>query len=311
MRLLGSLLVILLEFALSTRVLAQIPDCTGMTSLDLSGAGISDLSPLATCTSLEQLFLGNNEISDISPLAGLENLRNLNLESNQITDIGPLDGLTQLTSLELGSNQISDITALGGLTQLTSLRLQVNQISDITALSGLTQLTSLRLHFNQISDITALVSTGLGDGDYVDLRQNPLSCDPSILVHIPALEARGITVDWTDTGQCTDDADEDGTPDYADNCIIVPNGPLIPDAGGHSQLDTDGDLYGNACDCDFDQNGTCNIADFSIFRVDFWDTHDSGVGTDMDGSGRVGIGDFSLFREGFWEAVPGPSGLVP
>jgi hypothetical protein len=107
------------------------------------------------------------------------------------------------------------------------------------------------------------------------------------------------------------DADADGIADSLDNCTEVPNGTLIPDAGGHSQLDTDGDDYGNVCDCDFDQNLTCNIADFSIFRVDFGDTFDSGVGTDMDGSGRVGIGDFGLFRDGFWAAVPGPSGLVP
>jgi hypothetical protein len=118
-----------------------------------------------------------------------------------------------------------------------------------------------------------------------------------------------VVVFGTCSGCC--DTDGDGIPDTSDNCIDVANGPLLPDAGGHSQLDTDGDGYGNACDCDFDQSGACNIADFSIFRVDFWATWDSGVGTDMDGSGRVGIGDFSLFRDGFWATVPGPSGVVP
>jgi hypothetical protein len=122
-----------------------------------------------------------------------------------------------------------------------------------------------------------------------------------------------------DDPDCTDpddpvegpDADDDGVSDASDNCIEVANGPLAPDAGGQSQLDTDGDGYGNACDCDFDQSEACNIADFSIFRTDYWDTFDSGVGTDMDGSGRVGIGDFSLFRDGYQATVPGPSGLAP
>jgi hypothetical protein len=107
------------------------------------------------------------------------------------------------------------------------------------------------------------------------------------------------------------DRDGDGVLDAGDNCSEVANGTLVPDAGGNSQLDTDGDGYGNACDCDFDQNLSCNIADFSIFRVDFGDSWDSGVGTDMDGSGRVEIGDFSLFRSGFSAMAPGPSGLVP
>jgi hypothetical protein len=123
-----------------------------------------------------------------------------------------------------------------------------------------------------------------------------------------------------DDPDCTDpsdpleapDADADGVADTSDNCTEAANGPLIPDAGGHSQLDTDGDGFGNACDCDFDQNGFCNIADFTIFRDAFrtiWDWEY--VDTDMDGNGAVNIADFSLFRDGFVRGVPGPSGLVP
>ncbi len=98
------------------------------------------------------------------------------------------------------------------------------------------------------------------------------------------------------------DSDGDGIPDASDNCIEAEN------AG---QLDTDGDDYGNACDCDFDQNLACSIADFSIFREDYIATADRGVGTDMDGNGAVSIADFSLFRTGYVAGVPGPSGLVP
>jgi hypothetical protein len=98
------------------------------------------------------------------------------------------------------------------------------------------------------------------------------------------------------------DSDGDGIPDVSDNCIEEENA---------SQLDTDGDDYGNACDCDFDQNLTCSIADFSIFREDYIATADRGVGTDMDGNGAVSIADFSLFRTGYIVGAPGPSGLVP
>ena len=98
------------------------------------------------------------------------------------------------------------------------------------------------------------------------------------------------------------DSDGDGIPDASDNCIDVPNG---------GQLDSDGDDYGNACDCDFDQNLACSIADFSIFREDYITTVDRGVGTDMDGNGAVSIADFSLFRPGYVAGAPGPSGLAP
>jgi len=98
------------------------------------------------------------------------------------------------------------------------------------------------------------------------------------------------------------DSDGDGVPDTSDNCIDVQNS---------GQLDTDGDDYGNACDCDFDQNLRCNISDFNVFLPDFAAALDSGVGTDMDGNGSVGIADFNLFLPGFAAGVPGPSGLVP
>jgi len=98
------------------------------------------------------------------------------------------------------------------------------------------------------------------------------------------------------------DSDGDGIVDSSDNCIDVQNS---------GQLDTDGDDYGNACDCDFDQSLTCGIADFNIFLPDFQAAVDSGVGCDMDRNGTVGIDDFNLFLPGFVAGVPGPSGLVP
>ena len=98
------------------------------------------------------------------------------------------------------------------------------------------------------------------------------------------------------------DRDGDGILDASDNCTEAENA---------SQLDSDGDDYGNACDCDFDQNLACSIADFSIFREDYIATMDRGVGTDMDGNGAVSIADFSLFRDGYVAGEPGPSGLVP
>jgi hypothetical protein len=44
------------------------------------------------------------------------------------------------------------------------------------------------------------------------------------------------------------DTDADGVPDYRDNCILVPNGPLIPGDAASSQRDSDGDHVGDACE---------------------------------------------------------------
>lgn len=104
------------------------------------------------------------------------------------------------------------------------------------------------------------------------------------------------------------DSDADGIPDQNDNCIEQPNGPLLPDAGEHSQLDADGDGYGNACDPDLDNSGIVNFADLAIFRAAFGEV--SAI-ADLDGSGGpVNFADLAIFRTWFGEQ-PGPSALAP
>ena len=54
------------------------------------------------------------------------------------------------------------------------------------------------------------------------------------------------------------DADDDGISNSFDNCVLEANS---------SQLDGDGDGFGNACDADFDQDGVTNFLDLDYFKV--------------------------------------------
>ena len=173
-------------------------DMAALTRLSAGSSNISDLTGLEHAINLTWLNLGNNSISDISSLAELTNLSSLNLSSNSILDIASLSGLTNLTWLNLSSSSISDITSLAGLTKLNSLNLSSNSILDIASLSGLTNLTWLNLWNNSISDLSALLTnTGLGSKDKVNVKGNPLS-SVSIDTHIPALQSRGVTVNFDD-----------------------------------------------------------------------------------------------------------------
>jgi hypothetical protein len=101
------------------------------------------------------------------------------------------------------------------------------------------------------------------------------------------------------------DVDGDAVPDDVDNCSIAAN---------PSQLDSDGDGCGNACDCDFDQNGVCGGSDFSTLRLCFGRRVPAAgppedpdcAESDMDGNLVVGASDFSLLRLRF-QAPPGPA----
>ena len=171
-----------------------------LTRLDARNANISDLTGLEGATNLRILNLRGNSVSDISAVAGLTNLTELYLSSNNISDISAVGGLTNLTWLNLSVNNlvnnISDISAVAGLTNLTELYLSSNNISDISAVGGLTNLTWLNLSVNNISDISPLVANaGLGDGDRIYVKRNPLSYQ-SIHTHIPTLQSRGVRVEF-------------------------------------------------------------------------------------------------------------------
>ncbi len=213
--------IILTRLLLSNNSITDLSPLSGLTSLSslsLSSNSISDVSPLSGLTSLTYLTLHNNSISAVSALSELTRLTRLRLDSNSISDISGLSGLTSLTSLVLNSNTISDVSPLSGLTSLTSLILNNNTISDVSPLSDLTHLTYLVLNYNSIVDISPLsnltnietlwlrnnsitdlsplvANTGWGSGDRVDVRDNPLS-DASINTHIPALQGRGVTVQF-------------------------------------------------------------------------------------------------------------------
>ena len=166
-----------------------------LTRLDANEAGISDLTGLEHATNLRRLHLWRNSVSDLSSLAGLTKLTGLYLGGSSASDLSPLAGLTNLESLFLDSNGVSDLSPLAGLTQLTRLALNNNSISDLSPLAGLTNLRWMRLASNKISDLSPLVvNTGLGDGDEVNVKGNPLSYQ-SIYTHIPTLLSREVTVE--------------------------------------------------------------------------------------------------------------------
>ena len=158
----------------------------------LNGKQISDITPLAGLANMVLLTIENSTINDITPLAELTNLRLLHLSYNKISDITPVTGLTRLFNLGLHGNQISDITPLAGLTELTDLSLSGNQINNVSPLAGMIYLNNLYLHSNEISDVSPLMGLNLTQ---LNLRNNPLNYI-SVNTHIPALQARGVEVNF-------------------------------------------------------------------------------------------------------------------
>ena len=113
------------------------------------------------------------------------------------------------------------------------------------------------------------------------------------------VELGGTVFQATVTSAVSQDTDGDGVLDDSDNCLLVANA---------DQLDTDGDGFGNMCDCDFNQDNFCGGPDFTLFIGCFnASTGGNAVceSADMNGDGFVGGPDFTLFIGGF-NGLPGP-----
>lgn len=98
------------------------------------------------------------------------------------------------------------------------------------------------------------------------------------------------------------DADADGVADDLDNCTLIAN---------PSQLDTNGDNIGNACDADIAVPNDCsvNFLDLTDMRAAFFTNPASpnwNPDADFDGSNQVNFGDLQLMRDQFF-LQPGPS----
>ncbi len=176
--------------------ISALANLAGLTDLCLGYNRVVHVSPLASLTNLVRLGLCCNQISDMSSLSSLTTLEMLSIEENQIRDASTVVSLTNLDTLWLADNPIGGISYLANLTKLAYLGLGNTQISDISALTHLVNLEYVELQDNQISDISPLVDNpGLGGGDYVELRDNPLSA-ASRNTYIPELEARGVWVNY-------------------------------------------------------------------------------------------------------------------
>ena len=143
-------------------------------------------------------------------------------------------------------------------------------------------------------------------------------------------------------GPATVDGDLDGIPDAYDNCRDVANpdqrnsvrsasevcvgAVAVPDADADpptafaygtcandpgatclSPLDC---AVGDACDCDLDGNGRCNIDDFNLFLGDYAAGAPSGNGSDLSGDGAVDAADFALFEPLFAQGSGGPGPVL-
>ena len=120
-----------------------------VTSLNIEGKNLTDISGIEYFTQLTSLYCGNNQLTAL-PVKNLTQLTTLSCFGNQLTAL-PVENLTQLTSLRCGDNQLTALP-VEDLTNLTSLRCSDNQLTELPV-ESLTNLTSLYCDNNQLTEL--------------------------------------------------------------------------------------------------------------------------------------------------------------
>ena len=131
-----------------------------LTTVDLSGSNISDLSPIVVLTDVLQLNLRNNDIS--------KNASHLN-------------SLTQLQALDLSNNKLNTLPNISDLDKLVELRTSQNNLSDINIVLSLEKIKRINIDDNpNISDIENIYRYFRGKGKNLTVKYN----DPNMIIHI-------------------------------------------------------------------------------------------------------------------------------
>ena len=177
-----------------------------LSTLDLRGQGLSDLSPVSYFKGLTAINFSNNEINNLSALKGFDKLHSLDASNNQVSGIdsdmnwpamshlilagNPFTGLdnlahlSELQTLDLSNAGLSSAAGFTGFTKLMVLRLEGNQISSLLDLRAISSLIQLDVSSNQLSSLAGV--EGLTKLDEIDFSNNQVT-DISALSGITTL----------------------------------------------------------------------------------------------------------------------------
>lgn len=191
-----------------------LADFTALTKVRLRANGVRDIGPLLDIDGLEYVDLAENPLSQASmetyaPMLEERGVRVSGIhscggfqDSNLCWFVkGRLFRIAELKWIDISTapltvGAVKDLAGIETVENLEVLLAGGNEIVDISPLAKLGQLRSIDLHRNAVRNIAPLIENdGLGSGDWINLRGNPLD-EISIARHIPTLLKRGAQVDF-------------------------------------------------------------------------------------------------------------------
>jgi hypothetical protein len=162
-----------------------------LTTLEIYGSALQDLTTLSPALSLTTLTLSGTGLTSLAGLEKLPQLTTLNLSgAEQLTSLAGLEKLPQLTTLNLSyTRQLTSLAGLEKLPQLTTLNLNSTGLTSLAGLEKLPQLTTLNLSYT--GQLRQLGIFNLGSTSITSIKMLSNSQNLKILVlpkEIPSLD---------------------------------------------------------------------------------------------------------------------------
>ncbi len=154
----------------STLVSLNVSGCTDLTSINVSGAGITIGRPNSSaynqltninasgCTQLKSLACRFNRLNSLN-VSGCIALTSLNCGSNQLSSLD-ISSCTQLTGLDCSNNRLSSLD-VSKCTRLANLICDINQLSSLD-INKCTQLQNLSCAYNHLTTLDRQLPLGGG-----------------------------------------------------------------------------------------------------------------------------------------------------
>lgn len=162
-----------------------------ITSLDVSGSNVTDLTGISAFTNVKRLSVHNNKITNLSELEKMTGITYLYLNGNNLGDsISSVWKLTNLTELYIDNTGISDkqFNGIVSLKKLKKLTCNKNTLRSLIALRNLPELKEVYASNNNIENLKEISVEKFVADNQVPIESEDV--DISIVVLDPVLNAR-------------------------------------------------------------------------------------------------------------------------
>ncbi len=129
---------------------------SGLTEVNISGTGVTDLMPLRNLNKLEILDISHTGVSILEPLHYCSNLNQLRLRGTPVTDISVIPLFTSLSTLDLSATKVTSLDAIREMTMIKDLRIDHTSVRDISPLSAMVSLEMLNISSTLVDNLDAL-----------------------------------------------------------------------------------------------------------------------------------------------------------